>query len=209
MRRAEVGRATRFLDLVLEPFVLAASDVGKLHSFGAGGRVRIEEDREVEAFRDPGAEVPRHLDGVVHRRRAERHERDDVDGTDARVLAGVAVHVDLVDRDLDEPLERVGDRIVLAGHREDRAVVAGVARPVEQEDALALLDGIRHPVDDIEAAALRYVRDGLDQHLTMLVRRRSVRGLSAHGRRNGRAVPWVSSDGLPEVERDIVGAAVG
>ena len=42
--------------------------------------------------------------GVIHRRRAERHERDDVDGPDARVLARVAVHVDLVDRDLDQPL---------------------------------------------------------------------------------------------------------
>ena len=103
------------------------------------------------------------------------------------MLAGVAVHVDLVDRDLDQPLERVGDRIVLAGDREHRPVVAGVARPVEQEDALAGLDRARHPVDDIEAAALRDVRDGFDQHLTMLVRRRSVRGLSAHGRRDGRA----------------------
>ena len=71
--------------------------------------------------------------------------------------------------------------IVLAGDREDRPVVARVARPVEQEDAVARLDGLGHPVDDIETPALRHVRDGFDQHLTMLDRRRIVVGLSAHG----------------------------
>ena len=182
MRRAEVRGTAGLLDLVLEPLVLTAPDVGQLHPLGACRGVRVQEDREVEAGRDPGAELARHLDGVVHRRRAERHERDDIDGPDARVLAGVAVHVDLVDRDLDQPFEGVGDRIVFAGDGEDRPVVAGVARPVEQEDAVAGLDGARHPVDDIEASALRHVRDGFDQHLTMLVRRRSVRAPSAHGR---------------------------
>ncbi len=95
---------------------------------------------------------------------------------------GVAVHVDLVDRDLDQPFECVGDHVVFAGDGEDGPVVAGVARPVEQEDAVAGFDGARHPVDDIETSALRHVRDGFDQHLTMLVRRRSVRAPSAHGR---------------------------
>ena len=70
------------------------------------------------------------------------------------------------------------DRLVLAGHREHRPVVARVARPIEQEDAVARLDldGLRHPVDDVEPAALRDVRDGFDQHPTMLVRRRTVVG---------------------------------
>jgi hypothetical protein len=71
----------------------------------------------------------------VHRRRRQRHERDDVDGPDARVLTGVLIHVDLVDRRDDQPLEGVADGAVLAGQREDGSVVAGVARPVEEEDA--------------------------------------------------------------------------
>ena len=109
-RRAEIGRATRLGDLVLEALVLAAPDVGQLHPLGPRRRVRVEEDRELEAGRDPLAEVPRQLDAVVHRGRAERHERDDIDGADPRVLAGVGVHVDLVDRDLDQPLEGGRDR---------------------------------------------------------------------------------------------------
>ena len=63
---------------------------------------------------------------------AERDERDDVDRADPRVLAGVHVHVDVVDGRRDEPLEGLGHRVVLAGDREDRPVVAGVAGPVEQ-----------------------------------------------------------------------------
>ena len=90
------------------------------------------------------------------------------------MLAGVGVHVDLVDRGRDQALQGVHDRPVLAGHREDRAVVARVARPVEEVDAVAGRDRLGQPVDDVEPAALGDVRDGFDQHATMLALRRTA-----------------------------------
>ena len=86
------------------------------------------------------------------------------------------VHVDLVDRGRHQPLERVADRAVLAGHREHRAVVARVARPVEQVHAGTRLDRLGQPVDDLEPPALGDVRDGLDQHPSMLDAPQTCRG---------------------------------
>src|ERR687898_177075 len=56
----------------------------------------------------------------ARRTRSERVERDDVDRTDPRVLAPVRVHVDQLDRRRNQTLERLGDRAMLAGKREDR-----------------------------------------------------------------------------------------
>ena len=92
------------------------------------------------------AEAAGELDAVVHRRVAERDERDDVDRADARVLALVAsMSMSSIAR-RDQRLEAVADRVVLAGQREHRPVVARVARPVEQEHAVGRGDG-RRPAD--------------------------------------------------------------
>ena len=162
--RAEVRFATVLADLGLEALVLAATDIGEPLAVRSLGRPGIEVDRQVEASGDVLPERPRQVDDVVHRRRPEWDERDDVDRPDARVLALVHVHVDLVDRHRDQPLESVADRAVLAGHREDRSVVAGVARPVEQEDVRGRGDSVGQAVDHVQASALRHVRDRLDEH---------------------------------------------
>ena len=120
---------------------------------GRSGRPGVQVDGQLEPLRDPLPERPGQVDAGVDRGVAERDERDDIDRPDARVLALVDVHVDVVDGGLDEPLEGVRDRPVLAGHREHGAVVAGVARPVEQGHAADRADRLGHPVDDIEAAA--------------------------------------------------------
>ena len=54
---------------------------------------------------------------VVDRGGPQWHERDDVDRADARVLAFMDVHVDVVDRGGDEALQGVGDGVVLTGQR--------------------------------------------------------------------------------------------
>ena len=72
---------------------------------------------------------------------------------------------------LDEALEGVAHRPVLAGDREHRAVVAGIARPVEQGHAADRGDRLGHPVDDIEPATFGHVRDRFDQHVLMLATR--------------------------------------
>ena len=97
------------------------------------------------------------------------------------MLALVGVHVDLVDRSGDEPLQRIGDRPVLTGHREDRPVVAGVARPVEQRDAGRRADGLGEPVHDVKATSLGHVRNRLDQHGLMLLGADGPRAASRTG----------------------------
>jgi hypothetical protein len=70
------------------------------------------------------------------------------------VLALVGIHVDLVDGGGDQALQRVADRLVLAGHREHGSVVARIARAVEQCDARHRREGVREAVDDVEATPL-------------------------------------------------------
>ena len=167
--RPEVRLAAALTDLVLEPLVLTAPNVGQALAVGPPSGASVEVDRQVEARRDPLPEGAREVDDLVHGRRPERDERDDVDRADARMLTLVGVHVDLVDRRGDEPLEGVADRVVLAGHREHRPVVARVARAVEQGDLGDGRDRVGKPVDDVEPAPLGDVRDRLDEHPLMLL----------------------------------------
>ena len=172
-RRPEVRLAPALVDLGLETLVLTPAHVRQALAVGPQRGLRVEVHRQLEAGRDPLAEGAREVDDVVDGGRAERDERDDVDRPDPRVLALMGVHVDLVDRSGDQALEGRRDGLVLAGDREHRAVVARVARPVEQAARRARSDGLGQPVDDVEPAALGDVRDGLDQHPLMLVRLRS------------------------------------
>jgi hypothetical protein len=96
------------------------------------------------------------------------------------MLAPVVVHVDLADGRGDELLKCGGDGPGRARDREDGAVVAGVARPVEQVDAWHGRHGGREAVDDVEPAPLRHVRDGFDQPVGQVVRDRAHRGPSCH-----------------------------
>ncbi len=158
-RGPEVGLAPVLPDLELEALVLPAPHVGQPLPFLAGGRARVQVDRQVEPLGDPGPECPGDLDAFVDRGGAERDERDHVDRADPWVLALVGIHVDVVDGRRDEPFEPLGHGVMLAREREHRTVVAGVAGPVEQVHARDRGDGIGHPVDDVEAASLGHVGD--------------------------------------------------
>ncbi len=112
----------------------------------------------------------------------------------------MGLHVDLVDRRGDEQLQGVPHGTVLARQREHRAIVACVARPIEQVDAGDGLDGRGHPVDDVDSSTFGDVRDGLDQHSEMLARATAARGSAPRG------PSWRS---LPELEvRGPIGAVV-
>ena len=126
-----------------------------------------------------GAERAGELHAVVHRRVAQRDERDDVDGADPRVLAAVLLHVDVGDGLLHEPLQARGHGVVLAGDGEHRAVVAGVRGAVEQEDAGDRGQGVGEPLDHVEATALGDVGHAFDEHVPMLQARAGAGGARA------------------------------
>ncbi len=162
------------VDLDLEALVLSASNIGELDPFGATGGPGVEVDREVEPGRDPLPEPFGQLDALVHRRVAERDERHDVDGPDARVLAGLLIHVDLVDGDLEHALEGFGDGVGVAGEGEDAAVVARIARPIEEVGTRHRSRRVGQSFDDVEAPPFGHVRDGFDEerHGSIVTRRR-------------------------------------
>ena len=164
-RRAEVGLAAALRDLGLEALVLAAPDVGQLDPLGPRAPPRRRgrpagRSGPRSARRTSRASSTQSSIVVV----AERHERDDVDRADPRVLAGVRVHVDLVDRRRRRaararrrpapcsPASVNTERLWLASLVRSRRWTLGHG-----------LDRVGQPVDDVEAASLGDVRDGFDQ----------------------------------------------
>ena len=133
--RAEVGLAAVLRDLRLEALVLAPADIGQLDPVGSHGGPGVEVDRQREPCGDPRPELAGQLDAGVQRGVAERDERDHVHGPDPRVLAGVDLHVDVLDRLGDQPLQADADRLVLARDGEHGPVVAGVRGAVQEVDA--------------------------------------------------------------------------
>src|SRR5206468_4966266 len=111
---------------------------------------------------DRGADAVRKRDAVGHRDAGERDEWDDVDRAETRMLPLVPAHVDGLVRRVDERERRALDRVGLAGEREDRAVVIGIARPIEQSYAGRCGDDPREAVDDVEPTAFTDVRNALD-----------------------------------------------
>ena len=170
--RAEV-RATvagAVPDLVPNGLVAAAPDVGEAHAIRAARRTRIQVHGQPEPVRDPGAEGSREGDAVVERGRPKGHERDDVHRADPWVLAGVRLHVDGFDRDLERRLERGFDGRRIAGKRQHGSIVRRVAGPIQEVRPVDPGNGRREPVDDVRAPPLGVVRDRLDKHARIVTR---------------------------------------
>ncbi len=141
-------------------------------------RVAVEVHRQLEAHRDLLAEAAGQVDALLDPRAAERHERDDVDGADARVRAGVLLHVDQLQRAADRRGRSAHDRLGTAGEGHDAAVVRLIARVVEHRDAIDLADGSDDLLDDLRAPPFAEVRHALDQawHASIVALLRSDRG---------------------------------
>ena len=103
------------------------------------------------------------------------------------MLTLVRVQIDERDRLGDQPVQGDEHRLMLARQREDRAVVAGVARPVKEIHAVDRFEGSRQPVNDLEPAALGHVRDGLDEHPSMLAPRLTREGANGRGADHSRS----------------------
>ena len=93
---------------------------------------------------------------------AERHDRHDVRGPDARMDAVVRAQVDPSARLADPGDEPVLERLVVADQREHRTVVVAVDMRVEHTRARAR-ERVRDRSDDRRVATLGDVRHGLEQ----------------------------------------------
>ena len=127
-----------------------------------GGRVLVQEHRDVEAPRDFRADLPSQLNALHHRHAFNRDERHDVDRAEARVLAAMRPQIDVGDGARDQREDGVSDALGVARQRENRAVVRRIGRMVEQAHAGDAADGDRHLVDDLGPAALAHIRNALD-----------------------------------------------
>ena len=137
-------------------------DVSQDAPVGPGGRLRVEEDRQVEALGDGGREVAGALDACSIVVSPERHEGHDVHGTDARVLALLHAHVDALDGHLDRPLHGRHHPARVARHGVDAALVVCVRRLVQEPDAAVAADGVSDRVQRLGTGALAEVGDALD-----------------------------------------------
>jgi hypothetical protein len=188
LRRSDVRFAAALRDLDLQPLVLAAPDIGQLDPIGAASSLGIEVDREVEALGDPARKRPSQLDRLVHRRVAEGDEGNDVDRPDPGMLTRVLVHVDLADRARDQAFQRLGDGAGRPSKREHRAIVARIARPIEEMNAIDRADRRRQPIDDVETATLGYVRNRFDETIGQAGGQLGHQSISCHAL-TGRTCP--------------------
>src|SRR5438132_1444916 len=126
MRRAEVGRPLGPRHLVLEPFERAAPDVFEPLARRTTGRLFVEKDGNTETIRDDRAGRFRRGDSVRHGRVLQRYERDDVDGSEARMHTLMSSKIDVRDGALEEREDRLLNRARGADKSKDGSVVSGI-----------------------------------------------------------------------------------
>ena len=147
-----------------EPLVLRLiADVAELCPLRPQRGVRIEVHRYAVLLPHLFAEAVGERDGFGHGDAADRHERHDVNGAEARVFAFVRPHVDLGERCVHQCVGRLAYRLGLAGEREDRAVVVGVAGLIEKAHAGDGGDRGGDPRDDVRAPSFADIRYAFDQ----------------------------------------------
>ncbi len=162
--RPEVGSSSVLPDLVAKALVAAAPHVGQAYPVRTPGGARVQVDGDRKALGDAASEGLGHGDRIVEGGVTQRHERDHVDRADPRVLAGVPLHVDVADRDLDGGLERPRDRFRLPGHGQDGAIVRGVARSIQEVGTAGRRDRFGQGVDDRGPAPLGVIWNGFEKH---------------------------------------------
>ena len=81
---------------------LAAADVLEVAPRGRAGGLFIKKDRQMVPRGNFGGHFGRQRHAIGHRRALDRHERHDVDGAHARVLAGMLAKVDKRDSRMEQ-----------------------------------------------------------------------------------------------------------
>ena len=124
-------------------------------------RLPVVVDRETQVSGEPLPHAVRASGRVGQAQPLERNEREDVEGSHARVDALMAAQVEVVSSEAGR-----GDRCSLYARRitdegDDRSVVVGIGRPVEHLRS-ARLDHVHQLPDERRVAALAEVGHGLE-----------------------------------------------
>ena len=167
-RRPEVGLPLGLRHLGRQPLELAAADVLEVAPRGGRRGLLVQEHRDAEPVRHGVGGRARQPHAVVHRHTVNRHERHDVHGAEPWVLAAVLPEVDRREASLEQREHGRVQRGGVAGERDDRAVVRGIRRPVEQVYARGGGDGVDDIADDVGTPAFADVRDALNDGHTIL-----------------------------------------
>src|SRR5208282_2630159 len=159
-------------------FELTAADILQVLPFGRGRGGFVKIDRDLEAFRNLGADVARHGDAVFNRHTIDRNKGHDIGCSHARVRT-------LVFREIDQlgglPYPANGgflNGFTLADQGDHAAVVVGIHLAVEEIDP-GDLHGFDNGIDFGGVAAFREIRNAFDES--------AGHGLKDNGRRLGRA----------------------
>ena len=136
-----------------EPLELAAADVLEVAPRGIRRGLFIEIDGHLEPLSHGGRRLLRQRHALGHRDAFDRDERHDVDGAEARMLAGVRPQVDRRRCRLEQREHGGLERRRFAGQRQHRSVVRGIGRVVEHAHARHAAHGVddapRRPRDAV------------------------------------------------------------
>jgi hypothetical protein len=146
---------------IAEAFELTLTDVFEQDAIGAGGGGSVEVDGDTVTSPDEEAGLTRQDGAVCERRSADGDEWDDVGGSDARVHTVLPGQIDELcglASGSDGGFDDAGGR---AGDGDDRAVVRGIERPVEEANAFDLHSG--YDLFNLgDVSAFREVGDAFD-----------------------------------------------
>ena len=89
-------------------------------------------NRHRKSFCDALRGVLRQRHAVVHRRAFDWHERDDIDSAHPRMFARMRSQIDQADRGVKQREHGGFERIGIAGHGDDRAVMRRIGGEIQQ-----------------------------------------------------------------------------
>ena len=145
---AEVGRFARKVGTLGQPFVFALAAYGEIFALGGEGRGLVAVGGHAELSGDALGEGAGHGGALLEGDAADGDEREHVCGSDARVCAGVAAHVDELSCASHAAESGLHHGLGLADEGDDGAVGGLSGVYVEHFHAFHLFDCIYYTVDD-------------------------------------------------------------
>src|SRR5215469_11844152 len=123
---------------ITQSFKLPLADVFKLHTIWPRCRCTVEIHRNTIPPPNKEPRLPRQNSAVGQRSTAYRNERNDVGSTDPGMHATLLGKIDQLGRSTGSTNRRLNDRFRRTCDGNNRAIVSGVERPVEQTYLLDL-----------------------------------------------------------------------